>query len=91
MLSGRLSFSQTLATLEFLNSGLIKFANQVLIGDNLLVGKNTTALFKDTFFVDGSGTNFLTVNGTGNDGEVKYNGPVTEVTHIVTKDYVDER
>ena len=89
-LSGRLSFSQTLATLEFVNSGLIKFATQVLIGDNLLVGKNTTALFRDTFFVDGGGTNFLTVNGTGNDGEVKYTGPVSEATHIATKDYVDK-
>lgn len=89
-LSGKLSFSQTLATLEFVNSGLIKFATQVLIGDNLLVGKNTTALFRDTFFVDSGGTNFLSVNGTGNDGEVKYTGPVSEATHIATKDYVDK-
>ena len=43
VLSGSLSFSPTIASLTFQNSGVIKFGQQALIGDNMLFNKHTTS------------------------------------------------
>ena len=90
VLSGSLSFSSTIASLTFQNSGVIKFGQQALIGDNMLFNKHTTSLFNVTHFVDGNGLNFLTAFGAGSNGHVDYNGLITEDTHAVNKKYVDD-
>ncbi len=88
-MSGPITFSQSLGSITFNDTGHLKFGNQMLIGDNILVGKYTSTFFSDVQFMDGDGDNFLEVRGQGATGEVNYTGPVEDAKHIATKEYVD--
>ena len=89
VMSGPITFSQSLGTITFNDTGHIKFGNQMLLGDNILVSKYTSTFFSDVQFMDSDGDNFLEVRGSGNKGEVNYTGPVEDAKHIATKEYVD--